>query len=73
MIEVGSDSQFWKEDFWARYPNINIEDELMSALGVCGSCRASDGTYVCSLNVGHKGDHISLRDEYVVFEVPHGE
>jgi hypothetical protein len=69
MIEETSSD--FAEYFWARFPNTDISDELSATMGVSGSCRATDGTYICGLDVGHREDHIDLNDRWVVFEVPH--
>jgi hypothetical protein len=67
----GSNKEFWVEDFWARLLHgSDIGDELVTAMGVSGSCGVTDGEYRCSLDRGHVGNHIDLNDRFVTFEVP---
>lgn len=53
------------------YLHVDITVELMDIYHAHGTCRATDGTYVCSLDVGHQGYHVDLQDRWVAFGVPH--
>jgi hypothetical protein len=69
--EVCGSKEVWVEDFWTRLlRGSDITDDLMTAMGVSGTCAVSDGEYRCSLDSSHVGNHIDLNDRFVTFEVP---
>jgi hypothetical protein len=71
MQAVSSDEDlFWIQDFWLRLLHgSDITDELMSEMKVHGTCKATDGTYICCRDTGHRGIHTNLRNQYVTFGV----